>query len=81
MSETLLRDYIDCGREIEFSYNGKMYSITYGKVNGTRVISFCEFYQEATDVFTLDELLEVQRDGVTVRQMISALTEEDIWLY
>ena len=28
-----LTDYIQCGREIEFEYNDKKYSITYGERN------------------------------------------------
>ena len=40
MTKDLLADYIECGREIEFKYNGKMYSITYGIIEGKEVISF-----------------------------------------
>lgn len=58
-----------------------MYSITYGVIDGKNVISFCEFYQETTEVETVDELIKVERDGVTVLHMLESITEEDIWIY
>lgn len=76
-----LREYVSEGREIEFEFNGKKYSITYGVVDGKDVISFCEFYQETTEVETVDELIKVERDGVTVLHMLESITEEDIWIY
>ena len=81
MTKDLLIDYISQGREIEFKYKDKMYSITYGIVDGKEVISFCEFYQDTTEVTTVDELLTVSRYGITVLEMWSSLTENDIWVY
>ncbi len=81
MTKDLLKEYIDCGREIEFKYNDKMYSITYGISDNEEVISFCEFDKETTEVESFDELLEVSRDGVTVLQMWEHLTEDDVWIY
>ena len=76
-----LREYVSEGREIEFKFNGKKYSITYGVIDCKNVISFCEFYQETTEVETVDELIKVERDGVTVLHMLESITEEDIWIY
>ena len=76
-----LREYVSEGREIEFKFNGKKYSITYGVIDDKDVISFCEFYQETTEVETVDELIKVERDGVTVLHMLESITEEDIWIY
>ena len=76
-----LMDYINHGREIEFRYNGKMYSITYGTIDGKHVISFCEFYQETTEVENPEEIVTVSRNGSTVAEMLSSLREEDIWIY
>ena len=81
MTKDLLKEYVDCGREIEFKYNDKMYSITYGIIDDEEVISFCEFYKETTEVKTFEELIEASRDGVTVLQMWESLTEEDVWIY
>lgn len=81
MTKDLLKDYVDCGREIEYKFNDKMYSITYGIIDDEEVISFCEFYKETTEIKTFDELMEVSRDGFTVLQMWESLTEEDVWIY
>lgn len=81
MTKELLKDYVECGNEIEFKFNDKMYSITYGTVDEKEVISFCEFYKETTEVETFDKLLEISRDGVTVLQMWESLTEGDVWIY
>ena len=81
MSKEELLDYLDSGREIEFKWNGKMYSITYGKINGRSVISFCEFYKESTEAETPAELLKIKRDNTTVLDMLQSLTDNDIWIY
>lgn len=81
MTKSQLIDYINCGREIEFRYKGHMYSITYGQLNGKPVISFCQFYQETTEVDTAESLLQVTRNGVTVLSMLESLSEDDIWLF
>ncbi len=81
MTKELLKEYVDYGREIEFKYNEKMYSITYSPADQDDYISFCEFYKEPTNVKTFDELLEISREGVTVLQMWEDLTEDNIWIY
>lgn len=81
MTKQELFDYIKHGREIEFIFQNKKYSITYGVIEGKEVISFCEFYQETTEVETAEELINVTREGVTVLQMLESLTEDDIWIY
>ena len=81
MTKDLLADYIECGREIEFKFNEKMYSITYSPADQEDFISFCEFYKEPTNVKTFEELLEISREGVTVLQMWESLSEDDIWIY
>ncbi len=81
MIKELLAEYVECGREIEFKFDEKMYSITYGIIDKKEVISFCEFYKETTEIETFEELLDVSRDGVTVLQMWESLTEDDVWIY
>ncbi len=76
-----LREYVSQGREIEFKYQGKQYSITYGVIDGKEVISFCEFYKETTEVETVDELVKVERDGVSVIQMLESISDNEIWVY
>ncbi len=76
-----LSEYVSQGREIEFEYKGKKYSITYGILEGKEVISFCQFYQETTEVTSVDELIKVEREGVTVLEMLESLPEDKIWIY
>ncbi len=77
-----LKDLVDCGHEIEFSFKGKRYSITYWYPNDDENdiwISFCEFYKETTEVRTAIELWNnVSRDGYTVGEMFSSVEIEDI---
>lgn len=81
MNKNQLEDYIAQGREIEFRYKGKKYSITYVPEDVEDYISFCEFYKETTEVKNVDELANVSRDGVTVLEMLTSLDEDDIWIY
>ncbi|MCM1523230.1 MAG: hypothetical protein NC120_02120 [Ruminococcus sp.] len=76
-----LTKLISAGREIEFLYGNKKFSITYGSVNGEDVISFCEFYKESTEVRTVDELLDVYRYDHSVKEMLSQISDDDIWIF
>ena len=76
-----LREYVSQGREIEFQFDEKKYSITYGVISGKEVISFCEFYQDTTEVECVEELIKVERNGKTVLEMLESITEKDIWIY
>lgn len=80
-----LKDLVDCGQEIEFSFKGKRYSITYWYPNDDENdmwISFCEFYKETTEVRTANELWDdVSRAGFTVGQMLSSIEIEDIDIF
>ena len=72
---------IATGMEIEFLFEGRKYSITYGILNGEEVISFCKFYQEMTEVKTVNELLTICRNGHTVEEMISAVSDNEMWIF
>ncbi|MBR0384441.1 MAG: hypothetical protein IJH61_07125 [Eubacteriaceae bacterium] len=81
MKKEALINYLECGREIEFKYKGKMYSITFSPADMDDFISFCEFYQEPTNVKTIEDVLKISRDGVTVLEMWESLSEDDAWIY
>lgn len=81
MTKEELKELIETGREIEFTYNKKRYSITYSNENVKDYISFCEFYKETTDISSVDELCKVEREGVTVLEMLESLTDKDISVY
>lgn len=80
-----LEDYISMRNEIEFTYHGKKYSITYLYPDSDEenvYISFCEFYKETTEVKTASELWNnVSRDGITVGEMLSLVKEKDIYIF
>ncbi len=81
MTREELKELIECGEEIEFNYSGKRFSITYYESNGHRVISFCEFYKEITDVDNFEDLCEVKRYGVKVIDMLESISDDDIDIY
>jgi len=82
MSIELLKNYVYCGREIEFRYKDRMFSVTYATTPQMgRVISFCEFYKNPVDVKTVDELLQVEWYGERFEKIWKSLTQEDIWIY
>lgn len=81
MTKEELIELIETGREIEFTYNKKRYSITYSNENIKNYISFCEFYKDSTDVSSVDELCNVIRNGVTVLKMLKSISEKDISIY
>ena len=69
------------GREIEFNYDGKSFSITYFENDHKSYISFCEFYQDPIDVETFEELIQIHYKGVGLMDMLESITENDIWIY
>jgi len=81
MTKEELIELIETGREIEFTYNKKRYSVTYSNEDVKDYISFCEFYKEPTDVSSVDELCNVVRNGVTVLEMLESITEKDVTIY
>lgn len=78
-----LIELINRGREIEFYFNDKGYSITYYNDNRKNYISIIEFNKLETihDVSTADEALDVKMDGKhTVEFMLlNAVQEIDIF--
>lgn len=58
------RHWIACGREIEFEYSGKRYSVTYG-VNDKdeKRIYFCEFYQPDTEFIDANDFMKNSKIG------------------
>lgn len=81
MTREVLKDLIECGDEIEFNYSGKRFSITYYESEGNRLISFCEFYKEITDVDSFEKLCDVKRYGVKVIDMLESISDDDIDVY
>lgn len=81
MSKDELIELVNSGREIEFVFDKKRFSITYGTIDNRELISFCEFYRPSTQVYSVDELLKVERYGVTVETMMASIDKNDIWIF
>lgn len=80
MKKTELMHYLVTGREIEFTYDEKKYSITYGVDDGEQKICFCEFYQEEDTFCSADDFMERAVVGdERVEDIIGLLT--DIVIY
>lgn len=81
MTKEILNELIATGREIEFDYKGKQYSITYYNDNRKKYISFCEFYKETLDVSNVDELWNSTYKNISVKDMILSINEDDYSVY
>lgn len=78
MTKEQLFEWVDTGRELEFNYKGKDYSITYFRKNRKICISFCEFYKETLDVATVDELWNSTYKGIKLSDMLSSIPEDKV---
>lgn len=81
MTKEQLFEWVDTGRELEFNYKGKDYSITYFRNNRKICISFCEFYKETLDVATVDELWNSTYKGIKLSDMLSSIPEDEVYVY
>ena len=78
MTREELREYIECGDEIEWKYQDKWYAITFARNDKNELcISFYEAYQEPIHVYTFDELINIKYNGVTVMEMLESLGDEE----
>lgn len=81
MTIDVLKKWIRTGRELEFNYKGKDYSITYYNDDRKDFISFCEAYDETVDVATVDELWNSTYKGIKLSDMLSSIPEDDVYVY
>jgi len=81
MTIEVLKKWVRTGRELEFNYKGKDYSITYYNDDRKDFISFCEAYDETVDVATVDELWNSTYKGIKLSDMLSSIPEDDVYVY
>ena len=81
MTIDVLKKWVRTGRELEFNYKGKDYSITYYNDDRKDFISFCEAYDETVDVATVDELWNSTYKGIKLSDMLSSISEDDVYVY
>lgn len=76
-----LKKLIETGREIEFYYLDKKYSITYYNDNRENYISFCEFYKDPFDVPSYEDLINLNIDSMPLSSIWEQLEEKNIDIY
>ena len=81
MTIDVLKKWVRTGRELEFNYKGKDYSITYYNDDRKDFISFCEAYDETVDVATVDELWNSTYKRIKLSDMLSSIPEDDVYVY
>ena len=81
MSREELEQLINDGREIEFKFKGKEYSITYYNDNRKKYISFCEFNKNPTDVAAVDELLNIKIGDFNLELVFLIIPNSSITIY
>ena len=81
MKRECIEELIKAGREIEFSYKGKRYSITYYNDDREKSISVCEFYCPPTDVKTVEEVLKLTVGGITLERIFDSLPDSAFDIY
>ena len=75
------KKWIETGNEVEFSYNGKRYSVTYGiKGNGDEFISFCEFYKPDMEFIDADDFINNSKiDDIPLKEIWKDVVEIEVF--
>lgn len=81
MNKNVLKEWIETGREIEFTCKGNDYSITYYNDNRKDYISFCKAYDETLDVSDVDTLWNSTYKGMKFSDLWASVRYDDITLY
>jgi hypothetical protein len=76
-----LKDYVKDSFEIELTYQGKKYSVTYYNDKRKDYISFCEFYQDTLDVPDVETLWGSTYHGIKVSNIFESLGDNDYSLF
>lgn len=81
MKRECLELLINNGREIEFTYRGNRYSITYYNDDRKKNISVCKFYENPIDVSSIEEALKLRIGKYTLEQIFASLPDSSIDIY
>ena len=76
-----IESLIACNREIEFTYLGSMYSITYFEENNKKYISVCEFYKKVINVQTVSDVLKIKIGLLTLKEIFAKLPDSAFDIY
>ena len=81
MNRESIEELIKARREIEFTFRGTRYSITYYNDDREKAISVCEFYQKPIDVRDADEVLKLKIGRHTLEKIFAALPDSAFDIY
>lgn len=81
MKAECIESLINENREIEFTFRGNRYSVTYYNDNREKYISVCKFYDKPVDVKNADELLKLRIGKFTLKQILEALPDSAFDIY
>lgn len=81
MKAECIEALINENREIEFTYRGNRYSITYYNDNREKSISVCRFYDKPIDVKNVGELFKLKIGKFTLKQIFEALPDSAFDIY
>lgn len=81
MRAECIESLIACNREIEFTYKGYQYSITYYNDNREKYISVCLAYNNPIDVKNSNEVLNLTIGGIKLETIFSKLPDDAFNIY
>ena len=81
MKREYIEELIEAGREIEFQYRGKRYSITYYNDERGKGISVCRFFGKPADLRNADEVFQLTIGGITLERIFADLPDSAFDIY
>lgn len=81
MKREAFEELVNENREIEFSFRGARYSVTYYNDNREKYISICRFYRTPIDVSSVGELFKLKIDGIPLEKVINSLPDSAFDIY
>lgn len=82
MTKAQVKQWMQNGREIEFVYNGKHYSLCpFLTEKKEKWISFCEFYQETLDVPNVETLWNETYKNIKVSLIFESVLVSEVDIF
>lgn len=81
MTKETLEEWLRTGRDLEFRYKGRHYSITHFiEEDGTPVIAFSDFYDYIMDVKDAESLWNATYNDLKVKDILEGVPEYEVHL-
>lgn len=79
MTREQVKIWMKTGREIEWEYKGKQYSLCpFLTANKEKWVSFCEFNEENLDAKDVDTLWNLTYKGISVKEIFESVSENSV---